>query len=44
MVVVVRIAMEIDGRMISGGAVFGVRVPRGFRDDTAGDMVVTIGE
>lgn len=42
--VVIRFAMEIDGRIISGGAIIGVRVPRGFRDDTAGEMVVTIGE
>lgn len=38
MVMVVRIAMEIDRRMIYGGAVFGVRVPRGLRVEDEGDV------
>jgi hypothetical protein len=39
LVVVVRFAVVIDWRIISGGSIFGIRVPKGFRDETARGMI-----
>jgi hypothetical protein len=33
-VVVMRFAMVINWRVISGGSIFGIRVPSGFKDET----------
>jgi hypothetical protein len=33
-VVVMRFAMVINRRVISGGSIFGIRVPSGFKDET----------
>jgi hypothetical protein len=37
--VVVRFAVVIDWRVISGGSIIGIRVPKGFRDETARGMI-----
>jgi hypothetical protein len=39
LVVVVRFAVVIDWRVISGGSIIGIRVPKGFRDETARGMI-----
>jgi hypothetical protein len=39
LVLVVRFAVVIDWRVISGGSIIGIRVPKGFRDETARGMI-----